>query len=72
MVDRGSLDDRESLVCPLDYRYGRDEMKQVFSEVSRIGHLLKVEAGLARAHAKLGTISEAASEIIGTKATHNS
>jgi len=45
--------------CPLDYRYGRPEMKQVFSEESRIQNQMYVEAALARAHASLGTISEA-------------
>ncbi len=44
--------------CPLDYRYGRPEMKAVFSEESRIQNQMYVEAALARAHASLGTISE--------------
>ncbi len=44
--------------CPLDYRYGREEMKAVFSEESRIQNQMYVEAALARAHASLGTISE--------------
>jgi len=44
--------------CPLDYRYGRKEMKAVFSEESRIQNQMYVEAALARAHASLGTISE--------------
>ena len=45
--------------CPLDYRYGRPDMKAVFSEESRIQNQMYVEAALARAHASLGTISEA-------------
>jgi len=45
--------------CPLDYRYGRADMKAVFSEESRIQNQMNVEAALARAHASLGTISEA-------------
>ena len=53
-----------SNVCPLDYRYGRDDMKAVFSEESRIHYQMQVEAALARAHASLGTIpQEAADEI---------
>ena len=48
-----------SNVCPLDYRYGREDMKAVFSEESRIYYQMQVEAALARAHAALGTISEA-------------
>ena len=45
-----------SNVCPLDYRYGREDMKAVFSEESRIHYQMQVEAALARAHASLGTI----------------
>ena len=48
-----------SNVCPLDYRYGRMDMKAVFSEESRIQYQMNVEAALARAHASLGTISKA-------------
>jgi adenylosuccinate lyase len=51
-------------ICPLDYRYGRKEMKSIFSERSRIQYQMKVEAALARAHASIGTISpDAAIEI---------
>ncbi|MCK9322582.1 MAG: adenylosuccinate lyase [Candidatus Methanomethylophilaceae archaeon] len=44
-------------ICPLDYRYGRKEMKSIFTEESRIQYQMNVEAALARAHASLGTIS---------------
>ena len=37
-----------SNVCPLDYRYGREDMKAVFSEESRIFYQMQVEAALAR------------------------
>ena len=37
------------LICPLDFRYGRKEMKAIFSEDRRIDLQLKVEAALARA-----------------------
>ena len=53
-----------SNVCPLDYRYGRDEMKAVFSEDSRIQNQMLVEAALARAHASLGTIPQSAADEI--------
>ncbi|MCJ2556771.1 MAG: adenylosuccinate lyase [Candidatus Thermoplasmatota archaeon] len=43
-------------VCPLDFRYGRDEMKAIFSEESRLQALLDVEAALAWAHAGVGNI----------------
>ena len=60
--------DEIGLVCPLDFRYGRREMKMIFSEESRLEHLLKVEAALARAHAKLGTIPVDDAKIISQKA----
>lgn len=53
-----------SNVCPLDYRYGRDDMKAVFSEDSRIRNEMLVEAALARAHASLGTIPQSAADEI--------
>lgn len=45
-------------LCPLDYRYGRDAMKKIFFEESRLQYQMDVEAALARAHASLGTISK--------------
>ncbi|MCE5295997.1 MAG: adenylosuccinate lyase [Euryarchaeota archaeon] len=52
------------LLCPLDYRYGRKEIKTIFSEENRLLTQLKIEAALARAHAKLGNIpKESAMEI---------
>ena len=52
------------LVCPLDYRYGRADMKQVFSEESRLKYLMQVEAALARAHAATGTVPQAAADAL--------
>ncbi len=57
------------LICPLDYRYGRKEMKSVFSKENKTDKLLKVEAALARAHAELGNIPLEAAEIITENAT---
>ena len=45
-------------ICPLDYRYGRKEMKDIFSEESRIKKQMLVEAALARAHAELNEITK--------------
>ncbi|MGF3554278.1 MAG: adenylosuccinate lyase [Thermoplasmatota archaeon] len=56
-------------VCPLDFRYGRKELKEIFSENKRIQYLLDVEAALARAHAKLGNIPKAAADEITKKAS---
>ena len=43
-------------VCPLDYRYGRKELIEIFGEKKRLQYLLDVEAALARAHASVGNI----------------
>jgi len=56
-------------VCPLDYRYGRKEMKDIFGEKQRLQYLLDVEAALAKAHAVIGTIPTDAAEEIAKKAT---
>ena len=55
------------LICPLDYRYGRKEMKAVFSEENRLRTQLLVEAALARAHAQVGNIPAEAAEVISAK-----
>ena len=54
-------------VCPLDFRYGRAQMREIFSEESKLRKLLEVEAALARAHARAGNIPKADAEAI-TKA----
>ncbi len=58
----------ENLVCPLDFRYGRKEIKDVFGETSKLQYLLDVEAALARAHAVVGNISKKAADEISKKA----
>ncbi len=60
-----------NLVCPLDFRYGRSEVKKIFSEESRLSYQLKVEAALAMAHANLGNIPKKAAEEITRKANLN-
>jgi adenylosuccinate lyase len=52
------------LICPLDYRYGRDEMKAILSEEHRLAMQLKVEAALALAHAQVGDFSQKDAERI--------
>ncbi len=56
-------------VCPLDYRYGRKEIKNIFGEEQRLQYLLDVEAALARAHAKVGNIPKSAADEITKKAS---
>ncbi len=58
-------------VCPLDYRYGRKEIKNIFGEKQRLQYLLNVEAALARAHAKVGNIPKKDAEEITKKASVN-
>lgn len=57
------------LVCPLDFRYGRPEVKRLFEEEARLSYVLRVEAALARAHADLGHIPKAAADEIERKAS---
>ncbi|HUT27679.1 MAG TPA: adenylosuccinate lyase [Methanomassiliicoccales archaeon] len=57
------------LICPLDFRYGRKEMKTIFSEDQRIDLQLKVEAALARAHAKVGNVPRSAAREITSRAS---
>lgn len=56
-------------VCPLDYRYGRKELKDLFGETKRLQYLLDVEAALARAHAKVGNIPKSSATEITNKAS---
>jgi len=56
-------------VCPLDYRYGREELKEIFGEKHRLQFLLDVEAALARAHAKVENIPQDAADEISRKAS---
>lgn len=51
-------------VCPLDFRYGRREMKAVWDEENRLQRLLDVEAALAQAQAKVGNIKQEHADII--------
>ena len=53
-----------SLLCPIDFRYGRPKMKAIFEEEPRLKRLLEVEAALARAQAKVGRIPREAAEDI--------
>ncbi|UCD91709.1 MAG: adenylosuccinate lyase [Methanobacteriota archaeon] len=46
------------LTCPIDFRYGRDEMKSIFSEEGRLQKFLEVQAALAFAHAAVGNIQK--------------
>ncbi|MFW6121171.1 MAG: adenylosuccinate lyase [Petrotogales bacterium] len=59
----------DNLVCPIDFRYGRREIREVFGEKSKLQYLLDVEAALARAHAEVGNITPEAAKEISKKAS---
>jgi len=58
----------DNSICPLDYRYGRKELIEIFGENKRLQYLLNVESALARAHSKLGNIPKKAADEITKKA----
>jgi adenylosuccinate lyase len=62
----------DSPMCALEYRYGRDKMKAIFSEANKLAKFLEVEAALAEAHAQLGNISEEDARIIRANANLDS
>ncbi len=51
-------------VCPLDYRYGSDAMRELFSEEGRLRRMLEVESALSRAQAQLGMVPQQAADAI--------
>ena len=51
-------------VCPLDFRYGRPEMKAIFDEENRLKRILDVQAALALAHSRVGNIKDDHAAII--------
>lgn len=55
-------------VHPIDYRYGSEEMRNIWEEENKLQKLLDVEAALARAHAKVGNIPEESAKVISEKA----
>lgn len=55
---------QSDLICPIEYRYGREATRQIFSRQARLRRALEVEAALAAAQADLGLVpAEAASAI---------
>ncbi len=64
-------DDGASLFCPLEFRYGRESVRDLFSRGARLARALRVEAALARAEAGLGMIPADAAKEIGAAADLN-
>jgi adenylosuccinate lyase len=48
--------DAGSLFCPLEFRYGRPEVRDLFSREARLGRALQVEVALALTEADLGMV----------------
>ena len=46
-------------LCPLDYRYGRDSVKNIWTDLGRHSRQLEVERALIWAHKELGKVSQA-------------
>ena len=63
-VDISPLESGAMPVCPLDFRYGRPEMKAIFDEENRLKRILDVEAALALAHSRVGNIKDDHAAII--------
>ena len=58
--------------CPLDYRYGCQEFKQIWSELGRHERQLEVERALIWAHLQLGKVSQKDYEAVAAIANPNS
>ena len=65
-------DDGSSLFCPLEFRYGREEVRAIFSRGARLRRALRVEAALALAEAEVGLIPTEDAEAIDRAATPES
>ncbi|BAB60170.1 adenylosuccinate lyase [Thermoplasma volcanium GSS1] len=53
------------VVSPLEYRYGREQIKRIFDDENRLYYMLKVEAAISKAEAEYGIIPPEAAEDIG-------
>ena len=61
--------DPTALFCPLEFRYGRESVRALFSRADRLARALKVEAALAATEAELGMIPREAAVGIEKAAT---
>jgi adenylosuccinate lyase len=62
-------DDSAGLFCPLEFRYGRPSVRELFSRERRLRRALRVEAALAETEAELGMIPRPAAERIAAAAS---
>jgi len=56
------------LFCPLEFRYGRPEVRAIFSREQRLRRALRVEAALAESEAELGIIPVEAARAVAEAA----
>jgi adenylosuccinate lyase len=61
--------DSSALFCPLEFRYGREQVRALFSREARLSRALRVEAALAATEAELGLFPTEAATAIGRAAT---
>ena len=61
--------DPTQLFCPLEFRYGRANVRDLFSRSARLARALRVEAALASAEADLGMVPAADAKAIEAAAT---
>ena len=59
-------------ICPLEYRYGRPEVRALFTREARLRRALAVEAALAESEAELGMVPKEAAEEIRRAASDGS
>ena len=57
------------MIHPIEYRYGSQEMKEIFEEDQKLQYYLDTEAALAEAHVRLGHIPKEEAEKIKKAAT---
>lgn len=62
----------EMTICPLEFRYGRPQLRGIFSEKGRLRQYLQVEAALAQASAEVGLIPKEAAREIAARAADGS
>ncbi|OYT27711.1 MAG: adenylosuccinate lyase [Candidatus Altiarchaeales archaeon ex4484_96] len=55
-------------IHPIESRYGRKKVKEIFDEESKLARMLKVEAALVKAHAKVGNIPPEDAALVARKA----
>ncbi len=56
-------------VCALEFRYGRDEVRALFTREARLQRALQIEAALAESEAEAGTIPREAATAIAAAAS---